>query len=472
MTEFRIEKDFLGEVKVPKDALWGVQTQRAVENFPISGLRFGRRFLYALGLIKKACAETNLELGLLDPKLARAIVQASEEVIDGTLDSQFPLDIFQTGSGTSTNMNANEVIANRANVLLGIPLGGKGPIHPNDHVNMGQSSNDVIPTAIHVAALLAVEKDLLPALRELEGSLGRKAKEFDPIVKAGRTHLMDATPIRLGQEFSGYESQVSHGIRRVSNARPSLAELAIGGTAVGTGINAHPNLAPKVIARISAATGLRFREAENHFEAQAAQDALVEASGALKTVAVSLLKIANDLRWMASGPRTGLAELNLPAVQPGSSIMPGKVNPVICEAVMMVAEQVIGNDATIAVANSHSNLDLCTMMPVMAYDLQQSIEILANVARVFAHKCVDGITANEAVLRRNAEMSTAIVTRLNPIIGYEKAAELAKESARTGVPIKQLVIEKKLLSPQEAEKLLDPRVLTEPSKDLLGPGAG
>src|SRR5256712_679223 len=472
MAEFRTEKDFLGEVKVPKDALWGVQTQRAVENFPISGLRFGRRFLYALGLIKKACAETNLELGLLDPKLARAIVQASEEVIDGTLDSQFPLDIFQTGSGTSTNMNANEVIANRANVLLGIPLGGKGPIHPNDHVNMGQSSNDVIPTAIHVAALLAVEKDLLPALRELEGSLGRKAKEFDPIVKAGRTHLMDATPIRLGQEFSGYESQVSHGIRRVSNARPSLAELAIGGTAVGTGINAHPNLAPKVIARISAATGLRFREAENHFEAQAAQDALVEASGALKTVAVSLLKIANDLRWMASGPRTGLAELNLPAVQPGSSIMPGKVNPVICEAVMMVAEQVIGNDATIAVADSPSNLALCTMMPVMAYDLQQSIEILANVARVFAHKCVDGITANEAVLRRNAEMSTAIVTRLNPIIGYEKAAELAKESARTGVPIKQLVIEKKLLSPQEAEKLLDPRVLTEPSNDLLGPGAG
>src|SRR5437899_200448 len=361
MAEFRTEKDFLGEVKVPKDALWGVQTQRAVENFPISGLRFGRRFLYALGLIKKACAEANLELGLLDPKLAKAIVQASEEVMAGTLDSQFPVDIFQTGSGTSTNMNANEVIANRANVLLGIPLGGKGPIHPNDHVNMGQSSNDVIPTAIHVAALLAVEKDLIPALRELEGSLGRKAKEFDPIVKAGRTHLMDATPIRLGQEFSGYESQVSHGIRRVSNARPSLAELAM---------------------------------------------------------------------------------------------------------------EVLGNDATIAVANSHSNLDLCTMMPVMAYDLQQSIEILANVARVFAHKCVDGITANEAVLRRNAEMSTAIVTRLNPIIGYEKAAELAKESARTGVPIKQLVIEKKLLSPQEAEKLLDPRVLTEPSKDLLGSGGG
>ncbi len=472
MTEFRIEKDFLGEVKVPKDALWGVQTQRAVENFPVSGIRFGRRFLYAIGLIKKACAEVNLELGLLDPKLAKAIVQAAEEVMEGTLDAHFPLDIFQTGSGTSTNMNANEVIANRANVILGTPLGSRGAVHPNDHVNMGQSSNDVIPTAIHVAALLAIDQALLPALRELQVSLGRKAKEFDPIVKAARTHLMDATPIRLGQEFSGYESQVSHGIRRVSNVRPSLAELAIGGTAVGTGINAHPDLPRKVIERINRATGIQFREAENHFEAQASQDALVESSGALKTVAVSLLKIANDLRWMASGPRTGLGELNLPAVQPGSSIMPGKVNPVICEAVMMVATEVIGNDATITVANSHSNLDLSTMMPVMAHDLQQSIEILANVARVFAHKCVDGITANEAVLRRNAEMSTAIVTRLNPIIGYEKAAELAKESARTGISIKQLVIERKILSPQEAEKLLDPQILTEPSKDLLGSGGG
>ena len=472
MAAYRVEKDFLGEVKVPKDALWGVQTQRAIENFPISGIRFGRRFLYALGLIKKACAQTNAELGLLDPKLAKAIVQAAGEVMEGTLDGHFPLDIFQTGSGTSTNMNANEVIANRANVILGSPLGTKGPVHPNDHVNMGQSSNDVIPTAIHVAALLAFEQDLLPALRELEASLGKKAKEFDPVVKAARTHLMDATPIRLGQEFSGYESQVARGIRRVSNARPSLAELAIGGTAVGTGINAHPALPGKVVAKVSTATGIQFREAENHFEAQAAQDALVEASGALKTVAVSLMKIANDIRWMSSGPRTGLGELNLPAVQPGSSIMPGKVNPVICEAVMMVGTEVIGNDATITVANSHSNLDLCTTMPVMAHDLQQSIEILANVSRVFAHKCIDGITANEAVLRRNAEMSTAIVTRLNPIIGYERAAELAKESARTGIPIKQLVIEKKILSPQEAEKLLDPKVLTEPSKELLGSGGG
>ena len=289
-------------------------------------------------------------------------------------------------------------------------------------------------------------------------------------MKAGRTHLMDATPIRLGQEFSGYASQVRHGIRRVTNVSPSLAELAIGGTAVGTGINAHPELSGKVVERVNAATGVRFRPAENHFEAQGAQDALVEASGALRTVATSLLKIANDLRWMGSGPRTGLGELNLPAVQPGSSIMPGKVNPVICEAVMMVAAQLIGNDVTITVANSHSNLDLSTMMPVMAYDLQLSIEILANVSRVFAHRCIDGITANEEVLRRNAEMSVAIVTRLNPIIGYEKAAELAKESARTGTPIRKLVVDRKILSAEEAARLLDPKVLTEPSKDVLGSG--
>ena len=470
MGGFRIEKDFLGEVRVPKDALWGVQTQRAVENFPISGIRFGRRFIHALGLIKKACAEVNRDLTLLDPKLAAAIIQASEEVIAGTHDAQFPLDIFQTGSGTSTNMNANEVIANRANQILGVPLGTKGLVHPNDHVNMGQSSNDVIPTAIHIAALTAIEQDLLPALGELEASLRKKAKEFDPIVKSGRTHLMDATPIRLGQEFGGCASQVDHGIRRVVNVRASLSELTIGGTAVGTGINAHPDLPAKVVERVSAATKLRFRVAENHFEAQAVQDALVEASGALKTVAVSLMKIANDLRWMGSGPRTGLGEVNLPAVQPGSSMMPGKVNPVICEAVMMVAAQVIGNDAAIAVANSHSNLDLSTMMPVMHHNLQMSIEILANAARVFAHRCIDGVTANEAVLRRNAEMSIAIVTRLNPIIGYEKAAEIAKESVRTGVPIKQLVVERKILSAEEAERLLDPRVLTEPSKDLLGSG--
>src|SRR6266571_406920 len=437
MTDYRIEKDFLGELKVPKDAYWGAQTQRAIENFPISGIRCGRRFIYALGLIKKAAAETNMELGLLDSKIGKAIVKAAEDVMEGKLDSQFPLDIFQTGSGTSTNMTANEVIANRANEILGTPLGEKGAVHPNDHVNMGQSSNDVIPTAIHVAALIEVDQNLLPALRELEDSLAKKAKEFDPIVKAGRTHLMDATPIRLGQEFSGYQSQIDHGIRRISAARAALAELAIGGTAVGTGINAHPDMPGRVVEKISAATNTRFRVAENYFEAQGARDALVEASGAIRTVAVSMMKIANDLRWLGSGPHTGLRELNLPAVQPGSSIMPGKVNPVIPEAVMQVA-----------------------------------VTVLANVARVFAHKCVDGISANIDVLQRYAESSPAIAARLNPIIGYEKAAEIAKEAGKTGKTVKQLVIEKGILSPEEAEKVLDPRHLTSPSKDMLGGGGG
>ena len=472
MAEHRVERDFLGELKVPKDAYWGVHTQRAIENFPVSGIRFGRRFIYSLGLIKMASAETNMEIGLLDPKLGRAVVKAAQEVMEGRLDGQFPLDIFQTGSGTSTNMNANEVIANRANEILGHALGEKGSVHPNDHVNMCQSSNDVIPTAIHVAALLAIEQDLLPALRDLEGSLARKAKEFDPIVKAGRTHLMDATPIRLGQEFSGYASQVDHGIRRVSAARAGLAELAIGGTAVGTGINAHPDFPGRVVEKISTATNLRFRVAENHFEAQAAQDALVEASGAVRTAAVSMMKIANDLRWLASGPHAGLREISLPAVQPGSSIMPGKVNPVIPESVMQVGVAVLGNDATIALANSHSNLDLCTMMPVMSHRLQESIDLLTNVARIFARKCIDGITANAETLKAYAESSPAIATRLNPIIGYEKAAEIAKEAGRTGKTVKQIVIEKGLLKPEEAEKILDPKHLTEPSKDLLGSGGG
>ena len=472
MAEYRVEKDFLGELKVPKDAYWGVQTQRAIENFPISGIRFGRRFIHALGLIKKASAETNVELGLLDSKLGKAIVKAADEVMDGTLDEQFPLDVFQTGSGTSTNMNADEVIANRANEILGVKLGEKGPVHPNDHVNMGQSSNDVIPTAIHVASLLAIDQDLLPALRELEETLLKKSKEFDPVVKAGRTHLMDATPIRLGQEFSGYVSQVDHGIRRVSAARGSLAELALGGTAVGTGINAHPDFPGRVVEKITSATPAKFRVAENHFEAQAAQDAIVEASGAVRTVAVSMMKIANDLRWMSSGPHTGLREINLPAVQPGSSIMPGKVNPVIPEAVMQVAATVIGNDVAIAVANSHSNLDLCTMMPMMYQRLQQNSDLLANAARVLARKCVDGITPNVEVMLRYAESSPAIATKLNTIIGYEKAAEIAKESGRTGKTVKQIVVEKGILSAEDAERVLDPKQLTEPSKDLLGGGGG
>ena len=472
MTDYRTEKDFLGELKVPKTAYWGAQTQRAIENFPISGIRFGRRFLYALGLVKMASAQTNMELGLLDAKLGKAIVQASQEVMDGKLDDQFPLDIYQTGSGTSTNMNANEVIANRANEVLGTALGEKGPVHPNDHVNMGQSSNDVMPTAIHVAAVLAIDQDLLPALRELEESLAKKSKEFDPVVKAGRTHLMDATPIRLGQEFSGYQAQIDKGIRTVTASRAGLTELAIGGTAVGTGINSHPDFPGRVVEKIGAATNAKFRVAENHFEAQMAQDSLVDASGSIRTVAVSMLKIANDLRWLSSGPHAGLREVNLPAVQPGSSIMPGKVNPVIPEAVMQVAVTVIGNDETIAVANTHSNLDLCTMMPVMSHRLQQNIDLLSNVARVFAHKCIEGITANVELLLKYAESSPAIATKLNPIIGYEKAAEIAKEAGRTGKSVKEIVIEKKILTAEEAEKVLDPKHLTAPSKDLLGSGGG
>src|SRR5882762_6241798 len=468
----RIERDSMGEVKVPAGAYFGASTERARQNFPISNLRLPRRFIRALAQIKGAAALVNAELGLLETRLANPIQQAAEEVEEGKFDKDFVVDVFQTGSGTSTNTNANEVIANRANEILGHPLGEKGPVHPNDHVNMGQSSNDVIPTAIHVAALLEVDQSLLPALRELEESLARKAKEFDPIVKSGRTHLMDATPIRLGQEFSGYQSQIDHGIRRISACRAALAELAIGGTAVGTGINAHPEFPGRVVEKISAATNTKFRVAENHFEAQASQDALVEASGAIRTVAVSTIKIANDLRWLGSGPHTGLRELNLPPVQPRSSIMPGKVNPVIPEAVMQVGVTVIGNDMAIAVANSHSNLDPCTMMTVMSQRLSQNIELLANVSRVFAHRCIEGISANIDVLQRYAESSPAIATTLNLLIGYEKAAEIAKESGRTGKTVKQLVIEKGLLSPEEAEKVLDPRHLTTPSKDLLGGGGG
>ncbi len=468
----RVERDFLGELRVPKEAYWGAHTQRALENFRISGERFGREFLRALGLVKWAAAETNVELGLLDSKLGRAIAQAARDVADGRLDAQFPIDVFQTGSGTSTNMNANEVVAARANEILGHPVGTKGPVHPNDHVNMCQSSNDVIPTAIHIAAAGAIESRLLPALEELHAALGRKAREFEPIVKTGRTHLMDATPIRLGQEFSGYASQVDHGVRAVSAAMPHLLEIALGGTAVGTGINAHPDFPRRAIKRLADATKLPLKEAENHFEAQGAQDALVELSGALATVAVSLLKIANDLRWLGSGPRAGLAEINLPAVQTGSSIMPGKVNPVIAEAVMMVAAQVLGNGVAVATANTHSNLDLSSMMPVMHRNVQQSIELLANAARTFAERCVSGITANADRLRTTAEWSPAIATRLNPIIGYDKAAEIAKEAVARGVTIKQLVVEKGILSKEEAEKLLDPAHLTKPSKDVPGSGGG
>ena len=462
----------MGEVRVPAEALWGAQTQRAIENFPISGIRFPRVFLEALGLVKWAAAEANVELGLLDRRIGEAIARGAKEVADGMHDDQFPLDIFQTGSGTSTNANANEVIANRANVLLGGELGARSPVHPNDHVNMGQSSNDVIPTAIHVAALLAIERDLLPGLSRLHGALAEKARAWDDIVKSGRTHLMDATPIRLGQEFSGYASQIVHGIARVRATYGHLGELALGGTAVGTGINAHPDMAQKAIGRLAQATGLPLVRAPNAFEAQAAQDSLVEASGALRVVAVSLFKIADDVRLMGSGPRTGLAELKLPELQPGSSIMPGKVNPVIPEAVIQVCAQVLGNDAAVAAGGLASHLDLNTMMPVMAHNLLGSIRLLARASEVFREKCIAGLEPNLEKLWRDAELSTAIVTRLNPIIGYDRAAEIAMESVRTGKTVLELVVEKGIFSREEAGRLLDPKALTAPSKDLLGAGGG
>lgn len=472
MADFRLEKDTMGEVRVPADALWGPQTQRAVDNFPISGIRFPRGFLAALGLVKAACAEANAELGLLDRRMAGAISSAARDIVEGRYDDQFPLDIFQTGSGTSTNTNANEVIAKLANRALGGAEDARTPVHPNDHVNMGQSSNDVIPTAIHVAVLQAFDRELVPSLQELWLVLASKAKAWDGIVKSGRTHLMDATPIRLGQEFSGYASQIEHGIRRVRGTYAHLAELALGGTAVGTGINAHPDMAAKAIRFLADATGLPLRRADNAFEAQAAQDALVEASGALRVVAVSLFKIADDIRLMGSGPRTGLDELKLPELQPGSSIMPGKVNPVIPEAVLQVCVQVFGHDAAVAAAGLANHLDLNTMMPVMCHNLLQAAHLLARAAAVFQAKCVAGLEPNLNRIRRDAELSTAIVTRLNPIIGYDRAADLAKESMRTGKTVKELVVEKGILTKAEAERLLDPRALTEASADALGSGGG
>src|SRR5829696_8563410 len=386
-TPHRVERDSMGEVEVPRDALFGAQTRRALDNFPISDLRFQRRFIQALGAIKLEAANVNNELGLLDNGLKDAIAEAAEEVVEGRLDNQFVLDIFQAGSGTSTNMNANEVISNRAIQMLGGEPGAKDPVHPNDHVNRGQSSNDVIPTAIQLAALIAIQEDLLPGLRKLQEALEVKAREFDDVVKTGRTHLQDATPIRLGQEFRGYAGQIERGIQRVDKAVGDLAEVALGGTAVGTGVNTHPEFASKVAERLSERFGVEVRETENHFQAQSAMDAAVFASGALKTVAVSLLKIANDIRWLGSGPRAGIGEIALPEVQPGSSIMPGKVNPVIAESATMVAAQVIGNDTTITLAGGSGNFELNVMLPVLGYNLLQSLQLLANTADNFTDQC-------------------------------------------------------------------------------------
>jgi len=459
-TDFRIEKDSLGPVQVPVDALYGAQTMRAVENFPISGIPFPRSFIRALGLVKLAAAQVNQELGHLDPHLTEALVQAAQEVADGRWDGDFPIDIYQTGSGTSTNMNANEVISNRAIQIMGGEVGSKTPVHPNDHVNMGQSSNDVIPTAIHVAAYLEVIEALLPALRHLHAALLEKSVEFDDALKTGRTHLMDAMPVRLGQEFGGYAAQIAAGIQRVESTLPRLAELALGGTAVGTGINALPGFAAAVAVRLAEITGASFREADNHFAAQASMDACVELSGQLKAVAVSLMKISNDLRWMNSGPVAGLGEIVLPALQPGSSIMPGKINPVIPEAMTMVCAQVFGNDLVVTMAGQSGTFELNVMLPVLARNLLESITLLANGSRVLADLAIAGLVANRDKMLYLVDKNPILVTALNPVIGYDKAAQAAKQAYAQGRTVKEVVVELGFLDEADATRLLDARPMT------------
>ncbi|MCS7079683.1 MAG: class II fumarate hydratase [Chloracidobacterium sp.] len=453
--QFRIERDSMGEVRVPAQARYGAQTQRAVENFPISGLRFPRRFIEALALVKWAAAKANCALGLLAPNMAEAIAEAALDVAAGRYDNDFPLDIFQTGSGTSTNMNANEVIATLASERLGTR------VHPNDHVNMGQSSNDTIPTAIHVSAYLATVHDLLPALRHLQATITTKAASVAHVVKTGRTHLMDAMPITLAQEMTGWAWQIAHGIERVESALPRLAKLAQGGTAVGTGINAHPEFAARFAALLAERTGLPFRPNDSFFESLSAQDAVVELSGQLKTVAVSLMKIANDLRWMNSGPHAGLAEIRLQDLQPGSSIMPGKVNPVIPEATAMVCAQVIGNDTTITVAGQSGNFQLNVMLPVIAYNILQSLMLLANAARLLADKAIATFTVNEERLAAQVGRNPILVTALNPVIGYELGAKIAKRAYAEDRTVKEVAAEMTSLSGEELDRLLDPRALTE-----------
>ena len=458
-TAHRTERDSMGEVQVPRDALFGAQTRRALDNFPIEGPRFPRRFIEALGAIKLQAAVVNAELGLLEADLKDAIVEAAQEVVEGRLDNQFVLDIFQTGSGTSTNMNANEVISNRAIQILGGELGSKTPVHPNDHVNKGQSSNDVIPTAIHLSTLISIEHDLLPALHKLREALDAKASEFDDIVKTGRTHLQDATPIRLGQEFRGYAGQIERGIDRVEKAREGLAEVALGGTAVGTGVNTHPEFAGRVCERLSERFGVEIRETENHFQAQSAMDAAVFASGASKTVAVSIMKIANDIRWLGAGPRASLAEISLPEVQPGSSIMPGKVNPVIAESAAMVSAQVIGNDTTITLAGGSGNFELNVMLPVLGYNLLQSIQLLANTADNFTDQCISGLAATDRGPEL-VEQGLMLATALAPEVGYDKAAEISKRAYKEGKTIREVAREDTDLSEEELDKLLDARKMT------------
>jgi fumarate hydratase class II len=459
-TPHRVERDSMGEVEVPRDALFGAQTRRALDNFPISDLRKPRRFVEALGAIKLEAAVVNHDLGLLDEEEKDAIVEAAGEVVDGRLDRAFVLDVFQTGSGTSTNMNANEVISNRAIQIMGGELGSKSPIHPNDHVNMGQSSNDVIPTAIHLSALISIQHDLIPALEKLRAALQDKATQFDDVVKTGRTHLQDATPIRLGQEFLGYAGQAERGIERLRKAQEDLSEVALGGTAVGTGVNTQPEFARMVCERLSERFGVDVHETENHFQAQSAMDATVFTSGALKTVAVSLMKISNDIRWLGSGPRAGIGEIALPEVQPGSSIMPGKVNPVIAESVAMVAAQVSGNDATIAIAGQSGNFELNVMLPLIAYNLLQSIELLANAAENLTDQCVTGIEATERGPEL-VEQGLMLATALAPVIGYDKAAEISKAAYKSGKTIREVARENTDLSEEELDELLDARKMTQ-----------
>jgi fumarate hydratase class II len=458
--QFRTESDSLGPVQVPSHALYGAQTHRASQNFPVSGLRLPRRVIRALALIKKAAAEVNRDTGKLEARLANAIIEAAHEVAGGKHDHEFVVDIFQTGSGTSSNMNTNEVIANRAIQLLDGEVGSKRPVHPNDHVNMGQSSNDVFPTAVHIAAAEAMERDLIPALEALEGALAAKAKAFDHVMKIGRTHLMDAVPVRLGQEFSGYAQMVTNSIRRVRTAATHVAELALGGTAVGTGLGSAPEFAPRVIGIISRETGIHLKQAPNLFEALSARDGLVEASGALRSTAVSLTKVANDIRWLGSGPRCGIGEIHLPDLQPGSSIMPGKVNPVMSEMLLMICAQVVGNDATVGWGGAAGNFELNVMIPVMAYNVLHSVSILSNGSRLFASRCVEGLEANQERCNALIEQSLAMVTALNPRIGYDAAAAIAKESVKTGKTVRELCLEKNVLPPDELARLLDPRSMT------------
>jgi len=465
----RVERDSMGEMQVPINAYYGASTQRAVLNFPISDLRFPRQFIRALGQIKQAAAQVNEALGTVNPQTAEAIVCAAQEVIDGKLDDAFVLDIFQTGSGTSTNMNANEVIANRASELLGGSLGSR-KVHPNDAVNFGQSSNDVIPTAIHLSALLSIEQDLIPALQSLQQALQEKAEAFMPVVKTGRTHLQDATPIRLGQEFLGYAGQIERSIARMRHAQSELSEVALGGTAVGTGVNTHPEFAARVCQRLSELNGITIRETSNHFQAQSTLDNVVETSGSLNTLAVSLMKIANDIRWLGSGPRAGIGEIDLPAVQPGSSIMPGKVNPVIAESVCMVCAQVMGNSTTITIAGQAGNFEINVMMPVTAYNLLQSISLLAAVARNFTEQCIKGIQATTKGPEM-VERGLAICTTLAPVIGYDAAADISKTAYKTGQTVREVAREKTQLTDAELDRILDPASMTKPGLEG-GPAGG